>query len=318
MERRQFLASTLKTAGAVGLVAAGGYVLVERGKGKASARPSLVNRDLRVPDYQGPGMVIAKGNDPAGMTRQVVAAMGGMERFVRRGDKVLVKPNIAWDRPPELAACTNPEVVGALVSLCLAAGAAQVVVTDVTCNNPERTFPRSGIAEAAKAAGGHVIIPGGSMFSECTIGGQVVKEWPIYAPLLQADKVINVPIVKHHRLAGVTVGMKNWLGVMGGARSRLHQRIHESIVDISRFVRPTLVVVDAVRVLTSNGPQGGRLEDVTRMGTIAATTDQVAADAFGAELLELDPSSVGYVRMAQEQGLGTMDYRALNPVLLEL
>jgi uncharacterized protein (DUF362 family) len=318
MERREFLASTLKTAGAVGLVAAGGYVLIESGKGKTSAQLSLVSRDLRVVDYQGPGMVIVRGNDPAEMTRRLVAAMGGMESFVQRGDRVLLKPNVAWDRPPELAACTNPEVVGALVSLCVAAGAAEVVVTDVTCNNPERTFQRSGIAEAAEAAGGRVIIPGRTMFSECVIGGEVVKEWPIYEPLLRADKLINVPIVKHHSLALATVGMKNWFGVMGGARNRLHQRIDQSIVDISRFVRPTLIVVDAVRVLKTNGPQGGRPEDVAQMNTMAGTVDQVAADAFGSELLGLDPPAVGYVRMGHEQGLGNMDYRALKPVTLEI
>jgi uncharacterized protein (DUF362 family) len=152
------------------------------------------------------------------------------------------------------------------------------------------------------------------MFTDCDLGGQVVRTWPIYEPLLRADKVINVPIVKHHSLALATVGMKNWFGVMGGARNRLHQRINESIVDISRFVRPTLVVVDAVRVLRTNGPQGGRLEDVERMDTMAATTDQVAADAFGVELLGLAAADVGYVRLATEQGLGTMDYRALEPL----
>jgi uncharacterized protein (DUF362 family) len=240
-----------------------------------------------------------------------------MEQFVRPGDKVLVKPNIAWDRPPELAACTNPEVVGALVSLCVAAGAAEVVVTDVTCNNADRTFQRSGIAQAARIVGGKVLLPGRKMFTECQVGGQVVKGWPIYNPLLVADKVINVPIVKHHGLARATVGMKNWLGIMGGARSRLHQRIDQSIVDISSFVRPTLVVVDAIRVLRTNGPQGGRLEDVARANTVAATVDQVAADAFGAELLGLEPFEVGYLRIAHEQGLGTMDYRSLSHVVVE-
>ncbi len=317
MERREFLARTVKTAGALGLVAGGGYILAEHGTTRTAGAVSRVSRDLRVPDYGGPPMVVVRGADPTAMVRKAIGSMGGMDQFVRRGETVLVKPNIAWDRPPDLGACTNPEVVAAVVSLCRAAGAADVVVTDVTCNNAERTFDRSGIAEAARSAGGTVVLPNRRMFTDCDIGGDVVNVWPIYDPLLSADKVINMPIVKHHGLALATVGMKNWLGVMGGARNRLHQRIDESIVDISRFVRPTLVVVDAVRVLMTNGPQGGRLEDVKRMDTIAVTVDQVAADAFGAELLGLRPTEVGFVRLAHEAGLGEMDYRALAPVVLE-
>jgi uncharacterized protein (DUF362 family) len=301
----------------LGLVAAGGYALVERGREEAADQRTRVDRDLRVRGYQGPPMVIARGGDAGAMTRRVIAEMGGMGQFVQPGERVLIKPNIAWDRPPELAACTNPEVVAALVELCVAAGAAEVLVTDVTCNKAERTFQRSGIAAATEAAGGKAVLPGRKMFTTCALEGKAVTEWLIYNPALRADRIINVPIVKHHRLARATVGMKNWFGIMGGARNRLHQSIDQSIVDIASFVTPTLVVVDAIRVLHSNGPQGGRQEDVRTANTLAASVDQVAADAFGVELLGLGPAEVGYVRLGHEQGLGTMDYRALEPVMVE-
>ena len=191
--------------------------------------------------------------------------MGGMERFVARGETVLIKPNIGWDRLPEQAADTDPGVVAELVRQSLAVGASRVVVTDISCNDPRRCFSRSGIAAAALEAGAQVI-PSGTLtlvpaaMSGLTEGLEVVRE------VLRADRVINVPVVKHHALAQATLGMKNWFGILGRGRNRLHQSIDRAIAELGAIFRPTLTVVDATRVLVANGPQGGSLADVRNVG----------------------------------------------------
>jgi uncharacterized protein (DUF362 family) len=229
-----------------------------------------------------------------------------MESFVRRGEVVLIKPNIGWDRLPEQAANTNPQVVAELVRLCLAAGAKRVIVTDISCNDPRRCFARSGIAAAAAATGAEVLearrlhlvaaaLPG------LSAGLEIVDE------LLRADRVINVPVVKHHSLCKATLGMKNWFGMMGKGRNRLHQDINRALAELGATFRPALTVVDATRVLVTNGPVGGSLADVRAVGAVAAGTDPVLCDAWGAAQLGLAPGSLPFIIEADRRGLGRAD-----------
>ena len=257
-------------------------------------------------------LVVARGPSPEKITRAAVDGLGGIRRFISRGDVVVVKPNIGWDRTPEFAATTNPEVVSTIVRLCYEAGAKKVKVFDHTVSDPRRCYKQSGIADAAGAAGAAVSYVDDRKFREVKLGGHALKSWPIYTEVIEADKVINMPIAKTHGLSTLTLGMKNWMGVMGGWRGRIHQRIDGSLVDVAMLIKPALIILDAVRILTANGPQGGDLSDVKRLNTVVAGTDQVAVDAFGATLFGLKGSDIGHVVAGHRAGLGTMDISRLK------
>ncbi len=252
-------------------------------------------------------LAVAVGASPAKITAAAIDALGGMKSFIKRGDIVVVKPNIGWDRTPEYAANTNPEVVAALVSLCFDAGAKKVKVFDRPVNDPRRCYVQSGIADAVKKSGGELSYIDDRKFRDVKINGSVLKSWPLYTELMEADKIINVPIAKHHGLSKLTLGMKNWMGVMGGSRWSIHQKIDESLVDLAMAIKPTLVVLDAVRILTANGPQGGNLKDVKKLDTVVAGVNQVAVDAYGATLFGMNSPDLGYVRLASQRGFGPMD-----------
>ncbi|MBI5516286.1 MAG: DUF362 domain-containing protein [Deltaproteobacteria bacterium] len=279
-------------------------------------------RDYRTADHGGPSdfaVVHAQGvPDVGAMVREALGALGGIARFVSRGDVVVLKPNIGWDRTPMQAANTNPEVVAQVATLCLQAGARRVVVTDASCNDPGRCFQRSGIWARAHRVGAEVILPAEHRFRTMRLRGEVLDEWPVYRTLIEADKVINLPVAKHHNLAKYTAAMKNWYGTLGGRRNRLHQNIDVSIADLATFMRPTLTVVDALRVLLRNGPQGGNVDDTRRMNTILATVDQVAADAYGCTLIDQRPENLAYLRMGEARGLGTTRWQSLRPRELAL
>lgn len=272
-------------------------------------------RTFGAPTGGAPALAIAKSStDPAVLVRRAIDALGGMRRFVSNGDIVAVKPNIGWDRMPVHAANTNPLVVAEVVRLAFDAGAKRVVVTDASCNEPNRCFQRSGIWRAAYDLGATVILPSAHRFREVRMKGDVLDQWPIYTPLVNADKVINVPVAKHHNLSKYTAAMKNWYGLLGGRRNRLHQSIDLSIADLATFMRPTLTVVDATRVLMRNGPQGGNIDDAVDVHQVIASVDQVAADAYGCTLIGQKPENIGYLRIAQERGIGVVDYASLHPV----
>ena len=257
-------------------------------------------------------LAVAHGVSPSKITRAAIDAMGGMKKFVSKGDIVVVKPNIAFDRLPEHAATTNPEVVAVVVQMCFEAGAKKVKVFDRTVNDARRCYVQSGIADAAKAAGADVSYIDERKFKEMDIKGEALKSWPLYTEVFEADKVINIPIAKHHGLAKLTMSMKNWMGVMGGSRRTIHQRLDESLVDLSMAIKPTLTILDAVRILTANGPQGGNLDDVKKMDTVIVGVDQVAVDSFGATLFGMKGSDLEYVKIADKMGLGKMDISKLN------
>jgi uncharacterized protein (DUF362 family) len=232
---------------------------------------------------------------------------------------VLVKPNIGWDRTPEQAANTNPEIVAEVVRQCLSAGAKKVIVTDVSCNDARRCFQRSGIAEAARSAGAQVLLPDPAQFKDVDLEGEVLQTWQVFEPFLSADKIINIPIAKHHSLSGATIGMKNWFGMLGGMRAELHQHIHESLVDLADFVRPTLTVVDCYRVLMRNGPTGGSLADVELHKVLVAGTDPVAIDAYVAKRYwNLDVDAMPYLKMASQRGLGSYEFDKVKSKLVKL
>jgi len=255
-------------------------------------------------------LAVVKGPNPAAITRKAVELLGGMGTFVSKGDVVFVKPNISWDRVPEQAATTNPVVVETVVRMVLEAGAKKVLVADNTCNDARRCYKRSGIAEAAEHAGADVSFMEDRKFKKVDLGGEVITEWPVYVDVLEADKIINIPIAKHHNLPGVTLSMKNLMGLIGGARNRLHQKIDESVVDLTAFFKPTLHILDANRILTARGPASGTTKDVKTLNTVAASADPVRIEAFGVTLFGKEPGEFKHVKLAEERGLGTSDFKA--------
>ena len=255
-------------------------------------------------DPPAPLLAVAHGPSPAAITRASVEALGGMGRFVSRGARVVVKPNIGWDRTEEQAANTNPEVVAELVRLALGAGARSVLVMDNPCNDPRRCYERSGIAAAVRAAGGTIDAFEEGRTRTMKLGGERLTEWKVHPAIVEADVRINVPIAKHHGLGRLTLGMKNWMGSVGGNRGLMHRDLDTSIVDLAAFFRPQLTVVDGVRILLRGGPQGSSLADVRRIDTVVASADPVAAEARGVALHEQAASDYPHIARAAARGLG--------------
>ena len=314
LSRRDALIKLLRAAGAGAGAAGLGLWLSERSwRPETMLAVSAKHGHTIAADPQLPEMAVITGDDPAQLARQAVEELGGIRRFIARGDVVLVKPNIGWDRTPEQAATTNPDVVAEIIRQCSNAGAKRVIVTDVSCNDPRRCFQRSGIAEAAQRVGAEVLLPDPARFKEVDLQGEILRAWPVLDLFLNVDKVINIPIAKHHSLTGTTLGMKNWYGMLGGPRHQLHQKIHESLVDLADFVRPTLTIIDCYRILVRNGPTGGNLQDVLLKKTLVAGTDPVALDAYVAKAYwNLEVSSLPYLKMAANRGLGTYEFEKVR------
>ena len=303
---RRLVLRRLAQAGAVlgAAGALGGLGVFAPGRFRARGTPRSIP-DHRVPGEAGRApIVVARGSDPAGLVRAALEAVGGMPRFVRPGETVLVKPNMAWDRIPEQAANTNPAVVAEVVRQCRMAGAKRVIVADNPVHDAERVAARSGIRAAAVEAGGEMVLPAASGFTWASLGGSVLASWEVLSVVFFADRLINVPIVKHHALSRLTCGFKNHMGLIGGSRGRLHQEIHSAVLDLAAAFRPTLTVVDATRVMVRNGPTGGRLEDVVSANAVAAGVDAVACEAWAARQLALDPRDIPSVVQAEGRGLG--------------
>ena len=241
------------------------------------------------------------------LTRKVFEKAGGMKRFISKGDVVVIKPNISWARKPSLAATTNPEVMEAVIELCQEAGAAKVRIADNTINDVKRCFAITGAGLVAQKTGADLIHPRSSMMKKMNLHGNRLTVWPVFTPLVEADKVINLPVAKVHGLSGLTLGMKNWIGGVGGRRSALHQDIHQTIVDLAQFFKPHITLIDATRIMISNGPSGGSPSDVRIENRLILSQDPVAADAKGATLFAKKPEDVGFIRLGAKWGLGAMD-----------
>jgi uncharacterized protein (DUF362 family) len=253
---------------------------------------------------------VAKGEDAFALVVRVLQPLGGMGQFVRPGDRVVVKPNIGWDRSPEQGANTHPQVVKAVVAAALEAGAKQVLVFDRTCNEPRRCYANSGIEQAVvslndrRARIEHI---DQRKFVPVNISkGKSLTRWEIYKEALDCDCYINLPVAKHHGLSRLTLGLKNSMGVIGGNRGSLHQDLGQSLADLATVIKPKLTLIDATRILLNNGPQGGDLKDVRRTDTLIASIDPVAADAYTTTLFALPPDAIDSTVAAHKMGLGEM------------
>ena len=253
----------------------------------------------------------AQGTNYAQMVGDTIQALGGMKKFVNAGEVVVVKPNMAWDRTPEMGANANPAVVRQVVELCLEAGAKQVKVLDYTCDDARKAYATSGIqaaVEGIKDPRAVVQFVDERNFVEVQIEkARALKKWSFYKDILEADRFINIPVAKQHSEARLTMCLKNMMGAIGPWRGRIHVGLHQNIADMNLILRPDLHVLDATRILLRNGPKGGRLEDVAVKNLVFAGTDPVALDSLGTELFGMKPEDLGYITRAHQAGRGEMD-----------
>ncbi|MBM4295888.1 MAG: DUF362 domain-containing protein, partial [Deltaproteobacteria bacterium] len=318
LNRRDFLIR-VGCASAAALAAGGlGWALYDsQGPAPAKVQKTLTGLGDYTLRAESPGpanMAIIRGADRAAMFQQGIKALGGMESFIQKGDRVLIKVNAAFATPASLGATTHPEALAAVAGLCFKAGAAQVLVTDNPINSPDRCFEISGLAGAARSTGARIIQPRAGLFAPVSLpGGQFLQNWPVLAGAFQGvTKVIVISPVKDHQRAGASMTLKNYYGFLGGRRNVFHQDINGIITELARLLKPTLCVLDGVVSMMTNGPTGGSLSDLKDTHTMVVSTDPVAADAVGVELLGRTLADVPYILMAEKAGAGLADYHRLN------
>jgi uncharacterized protein (DUF362 family) len=316
IDRRQFLERMLALGGSA-LATAAFLSLLSCSREPTSEPPS--DNTSPTPPSTPPGdaayLAVARGESPTTLVQRSIDALGGMGRFVKPGNDVIIKPNICVDyRTPEYAATTNPEVVAALVALCLGAGASRVRVMDCPFGGTaEKAYANSGIEEVVGAAGGEMEVMTSMKFQDTTIpDGRSITSCRIYKDILDTDVLIDVPIAKHHGDTVLTLGMKNLLGVVSNPGSYHKADMAERVTDLASLVRPDLTVIDAVRILMNNGPTGGSLNDVKRMNTVIASHDIVATDSYAATLFGKTALDLPIVRAGAKRGLGTMDLSSIK------
>lgn len=275
--------------------------------------------DFSIPEIE-PRMAVARGRARSATVRSALQALGGMASFIKPGDRVMLKPNVAFAAPPILSATTHPELVKTVAELCFEAGAAEVIVTDNPINDPASCFSLTGIDGAVRDAGARVVLPGEALFRPLSLpGGRLIRDWPVlFEPFKRVTKVIGMAPLKDHHRSGASMCMKNWYGLLGGRRNIFHQDIHTIITELALMMRPTVVILDATDTMISNGPTGGSLADLKQTDTMIVSTDQVAADAFGATLLGLGMDDLPHIARAEAAGAGTADYEALKPVYINI
>ena len=314
VSRREFLVRAGATGALIAGAVAGGYALWQPKhfvpgfeEEKGLELPSFASD----PDKTLPSLAIAHGTEHEKTMRAAIGALGGMGRFIRKGDVVVLKPNVAFDHPAALAATTHPETLRAVARLVLEAGARQVIVADNPINSPAGCFLKSGLQQVVDELNLELLYPQANYFAPLRLNGEVLRNWAFFhAPFKKATKVIGVAPCKDHNLCHASMTMKNWYGLLGGRRNQFHQHIHSVVADFALMIKPTLVVLDGMNVLMKNGPTGGRLSDVKPMGTIVAGTDMVAVDSYGyTNLLERDLAELTYVHKAHERGLGNKNWK---------
>ncbi|MBS4013510.1 MAG: DUF362 domain-containing protein [Bacteroidetes bacterium] len=259
-------------------------------------------------------LVAVRGGQPADMYKKAMEEMGGIAKFVKRGQTVVIKPNIGWDVTPERAANTNPDLVGAIVKDCVGAGARRVFVFDNTCDQWQRCYTNSGIEKAVIDNGGQMV-PGNleRYYQEVKIpGAKKLKSTKVHEQIINADVFINVPVLKHHASTGLTIAMKNLMGAVWNRRWWHINNLHQCIADFCLYCKPTLNIVDAHLVMKKNGPRGTSTSDLTLMQSLLVSTDIVAIDAASTLLFGDQPDNVGYISIADEMGIGTADLSKLN------
>lgn len=248
------------------------------------------------------------------LVEETLDSIGGLGSFISTGDKVVVKPNLGFAKLLGHGVCTDPAVVLKVVELAYNAGATEVIVTDNPCNAASLTFQSSGLNRALQTLGMQPHAPRSSDFVQMNLGGEFITQAEVFKVVYEADKVINIPIAKTHSLSKLTLGMKNLYGGLGGGRSRYHQRINESIADMANFFRPTLTIMDAVRLLTAGGPTGGNVGNVMQLNTLVASTDMIAVDSYTTTLFGMTPSDIGCISLGVQYGLGTSRINTLNVI----
>jgi uncharacterized protein (DUF362 family) len=321
LNRRQFLARSARSGAAIAVACAAGFWFYDA---RGPDGPNDNQSDLRLPDYSiagfGRKISIVRGADRGETLPLALKSLGGIETFIQRDDRVLLKVNAAFASPPMLSATTHPDIVAAMVQLCFKAGAISVVVTDNPINDPNSCFALSGIADAARRAGAAVLLPKEEMFKRYTVpSARLIRNWPVlYESFRGITKVIGLAPVKDHHRSGASMVMKNWYGLLGGRRNIFHQDIHTIITELAMMIKPTLVILDGTTTMMTNGPTGGSLSDLKQTNTLIAGTDPVAVDAFGATLLGKSLSDLPYIRKAETAGVGTADYRSLNPAMVSI
>ncbi len=318
LTRREFVTRAVKAGLSITAAGAASYLLYDsNGPGAAMEAKELVTLpDFSVPHRDGRTISVVKGSDRVKTVDTAIDLLGGIERFVKPGETVAIKPNVAFAQAPIVGSTSRPELVAELVRLCYGkAGAKLVYVTDNPINDPASCFTLSGIGKAAAAAGAKVILPKDSLFRHTTVeGGKLVKNWPVFfGPFESVDKLIGVAPIKDHSRAGASMSMKNWYGLLGGRRNIFHQDINTIIAELAMMVKPTLVILDGTGVMMTNGPTGGSVSDLRRANTLIASCDMVAADSYGCGLLDLKVSDLAYLAKAEKAGAGTTDYESLNP-----
>ena len=304
MKRRDFLRTS----------ALAGAALTLDFKGLSAA---LMNNTVAVEAV--PDMVAVMGGEPAVMLDKALEALGGIEKYVKKGQKVVIKPNIGWDRTPELAGNTNPELVSALIKKCLAAGAEKVTVFDHTCDNWQKCYESSGIERAAKAAGAIVMPANDEKYYRAVSipNGKNLKSAKIHEALVEADVWINVPILKNHGGAKLTCAMKNYMGIVWDRRFFHQNDLQQCIADICTWEKkPVLNIVDAYRILFQNGPQGRNASDVATLKSLIVSPNIVAIDTAALSLFnqvkKLDLAAASHIGKGEAQHLGTTDLKSLN------
>jgi len=259
-------------------------------------------------------LVAVMGGEPEVMFERGIAALGGMRNYVKSGQTVVVKPNMAWDRSPEHGANTHPGLVGRIVRECVAAGAKEVFVLDHTCDEWRSAYATSGIERAARDAGARVITGNSEgNYKEVTIpGGKSLKTTKVHERIMDCDVFINVPVLKHHNATQITVSMKNLMGIIWDRGWWHRNDLHQCIADMVAYRKPDLNIVDAYRVMRRNGPKGVSVSDATLERTQILSADIVAADAAAARVFGLEPQTVAHIRIGDAMGFGVMDTSKLN------
>jgi uncharacterized protein (DUF362 family) len=263
-----------------------------------------------------PYLVVVRGASPAALVRAAIDSLGGIKKFVKPGNDVILKPNIC-NAPNsfEYASTTNPEVMAELVKMCLEAGAKRVRAMDLPINaTPLEAYKRSGIREAVEKAGGEMEIMSAAKYVMTSFPATArdIKSLKIYQDILTADVVINVPIAKHHSSARLTLSRKAMMGLILD-RNTIHTRLGQRIADLNTVIKPTLNIIDGVRVLMDHGPTGGNLKDVKLANTLIASHDPVAADAYAAQILfNKKPEDIDYIKYGAEMGIGRFDFNNLQ------